>query len=207
MLALIDYGMGNLKSVAKALEQVGVRPNVTNDPAVIKNSDKIVLPGVGAFSKCMENLTAAGLVDPIRDAVASGKSFLGICLGLQLLFDESEEFGPVKGLGLIPGRVRRFPEGMTSSGEKLKVPHMGWNALHINPTSRLFAGLPENPEFYFVHSYYVDPVDRNVVAASTDYGVPFCSAIESKNVFGCQFHPEKSQKNGLKVLENFLKIA
>ncbi len=205
-LVLIDYGMGNLKSVAKALEQVGARPLVTSNPDDIKKADQIVLPGVGAFSMCMDNLQEAGLIDPIKEAVASGKKFLGICLGLQLLFDESEEFGPVKGLGIISGRVRRFPDIKNEDGTNLKVPHMGWNSIEANQKLKLLKGLPIDPHFYFVHSYFVEPTDPTIVAATTIYGMPFCSAIERDNVFACQFHPEKSQSLGLKVLENFIKI-
>lgn len=198
MIAIIDYDMGNLRSVAKAFEKVGAEATPTRDASVIANATHVVLPGVGAFKDCMRNLEEYGLVEPIMKAVASGKPFLGICLGLQLLFDESEEFGPHRGLGVIKGRVVRFP-----NERELKVPHMGWNEAKKKKTSRLLEGIGDGSYFYFVHSYYAVPDDPSVTLTSTDYGIEFTSSVEKDNVMACQFHPEKSQKTGLKVLKNF----
>jgi len=205
MIAIIDYDMGNLKSVSKAFEAVGADVRITRDPKVIADADKVVLPGVGAFGKCMENLEKYGLIDPIKQTIRSGKWFLGICLGLQLLFDESEEFGPVKGLGVIPGKVVRFSS--TAPLESLKVPQIGWNQINKCNEPLLFKDIPDKSNFYFVHSYYVVPKDDAVIATRTDYGLSFCSSIEEENVLATQFHPEKSQKLGLKMLENFVKLS
>ena len=202
-IVIIDYGMGNLRSVQKAFEQVGCDAVVTADPGVAARADKLVLPGVGAFRDCMHNLEAGGFVAPIREHVAAGKPFLGICLGLQLLFTESEEFGRHQGLGIIPGRVVRFPEGLRDGGESLKVPHMGWNRIAIRRASPLYAGIPDGSFVYFVHSYYVVPDDPRVVATETGYGQSFCSSIWRDNVMATQFHPEKSQAVGLRMLKNF----
>ncbi len=201
MIAVIDYDMGNLRSVTKALEKVGAKAAVTRDPKVIREASHIVLPGVGAFKDCMRNLSDYGLVEPILRAIEAGKPFLGICLGLQLLFDESAEFGRHKGLGVIKGKVVRFPEG------ELKVPHMGWNNVSFKKGSALLKGLPDEPFFYFVHSYYAVPVDKDVDLTTTGYGVEFTSSIEKDNVMACQFHPEKSQRAGLKVLKNFSELS
>lgn len=198
MIAIIDYGMGNLRSVLKAFETVGHQAVVTRDPGVIGNAERVVLPGVGAFGDCMANLEHFGLADPIRAAIRSGKPFLGICLGLQLLFSESEEFGLHKGLGIIPGTVRRFPHGTS-----LKVPHMGWNQVHMEQACPLFKGIANDSDWYFVHSYFVDPVDRAIAASTTTYGIPFVSSIWRENVVACQFHPEKSQSVGLRLIKNF----
>ena len=203
MIAIIDYDMGNLKSVAKAFEKVGAIATVTRDPKVLADASHVVLPGVGAFKDCMRNLEAYGLIDPIARAVASGKPFLGICLGLQLLFDESNEFGVHKGLGLIPGRVVRFPSSKDEFGMELKVPHMGWNEVEKAKESPLLEGVTDGAYFYFVHSYYAVPADAAVTLTRTGYGVSFTSSIAKDNVFACQFHPEKSQKAGLRVLKNF----
>lgn len=203
MIAIIDYGMGNLRSVQKGFEKVGFEAVVTADPKVVLEADKIVLPGVGAFRDCIRNLEEGGFVEPILRVIAEGRPFLGICLGLQLLFTESEEFGLHRGLDIIPGRVVRFPEGMTENGEKLAVPHMGWNQLSIKSGSPLFAGIPDGTNVYFVHSYYVKPDDSAVVATTTDYGMEFCSSICRDNVMATQFHPEKSQEQGLNILKNF----
>jgi glutamine amidotransferase len=203
MIAIIDYGMGNLRSVQKGFEKVGYEATVTADPKVVLEADKVVLPGVGAFRDCIRNLEEGGFIEPILKVVRAGRPFLGICLGLQLLFTESEEFGLHKGLDIIPGRVVRFPEGMTENGEKLAVPHMGWNQLAMQHGSPLFAGIPDGTNVYFVHSYYVKPDDSGVVAATTNYGIEFCSAICRDNVMATQFHPEKSQELGLKILKNF----
>lgn len=198
MIAIIDYGMGNLRSVSKAFEAVGHQAVVTRDPRVIGDASHVVLPGVGAFGECMANVERYGLAEPIRTAIQSGKPFLGICLGLQLLFTESEEFGTHKGLGIIPGRVRPFEIDPT-----LKVPHMGWNQVNIQRPSPLFEGITDGDHWYFVHSYFVDPVDRRIAATTTTYGVPFVSSIWWNNVVACQFHPEKSQAVGLRFIKNF----
>jgi len=203
-IAIIDYEMGNLRSVQKALERVGATAVVTRDPDVIMDAAAAVLPGVGAFGTCMDNLRRHGLVEPVKVFVASGRPFLGICLGMQLLFDESEEFGPVRGLGILPGKVVRFapdPEGQR------KVPQMGWNALTIERRAPHLEGLQDGTQVYFVHSYYPVPADRAVIATTTDYGGAFASSVWHDNVFACQFHPEKSQRVGLRILANFAALA
>src|SRR5262245_49487577 len=201
MIAIIDYGMGNLRSVEKGVARAGYPTLVTSEPAKILSADGIVLPGVGAFGACMENLETRGLVDTIRAAVESGRPFLGICLGLQLLFDESEEFGPIAGLGILPGRVVRFG-GLELDG--LKIPQMGWNRLRIAQPVPELDGIDDGAYVYFVHSYYAVPADPALTVASTEYGVEFAAAVAWKNVFACQFHPEKSQAVGLRILENFV---
>lgn len=198
MIAIIDYGMGNLRSVSKAFEAVGHQAVVTRDAKVIGNASHVVLPGVGAFGDCMANVERYELAEPIRTAIQSGKPFLGICLGLQLLFEESEEFGIHKGLGVIPGRVRRF-----ELDPELKVPHMGWNQVNIQRPCPLFEGITTGDHWYFVHSYFVDPFDRQIAATTTTYGIPFVSSIWHDNVVACQFHPEKSQAVGLQLIKNF----
>jgi glutamine amidotransferase len=198
MIAIIDYGMGNLRSVSKAFEAVGHQAVVTRDPHVIGNASHVVLPGVGAFGDCMANLQHYDLIEPVRAAIRSGKPFLGICLGLQLLFTESEEFGVHRGLEIVPGRVRRF-----AIDPGLKVPHMGWNEVRYRRDCPVFEGIPDGSHWYFVHSYYVDPADQAVVAAATTYGDPFVSAIWKDNIVACQFHPEKSQTVGLRLIKNF----
>ncbi|MBU5611457.1 imidazole glycerol phosphate synthase subunit HisH [Geomonas azotofigens] len=203
MIAIIDYGMGNLRSVQKGFEKVGCEAVVTSDPKVLLDAERVVLPGVGAFRDCIRNLEEGGFVEPILKVIKEGKPFLGICLGLQLLFTESEEFGIHKGLDVIPGKVLRFPEGMEQAGEALKVPHMGWNQLDIKRPSPLFNGVDNGSNVYFVHSYYVKPNDESVVAATTNYGIDFCAAIWRDNVVAAQFHPEKSQDKGLAMLKNF----
>jgi len=203
MIAIIDYGMGNLRSVQKGFEKVGFDAVVTADPKTVLAAEKVVLPGVGAFRDCMRNLEEGGFVEPIRKVIQEGRPFLGICLGLQLLFTESEEFGLHKGLDIIPGRVVRFADGMTENNEKLAVPHMGWNQISFKQQSPVFAGVDEGANVYFVHSYYVQPLDQAVVATTTNYGTDFCSAISRDNIVATQFHPEKSQAVGLKILKNF----
>jgi glutamine amidotransferase len=198
MIAIIDYGMGNLRSVAKAFEAVGCQAAVSRDAQVIGNASHVVLPGVGAFGDCMANLERYGLIEAVRSAIRSGRPFLGICLGLQLLFTESEEFGMHKGLGIIPGKVRRF-----RIDPSLKVPHMGWNQVNYKRVCPLFEGIADGSHWYFVHSYYVDPSDTAVAATTTDYGDTFVSSIWYDNVFACQFHPEKSQSVGLRLIKNF----
>ncbi len=181
---------------------MGVNAVVSSDPGLVAAADGVVLPGVGAFRDCMDNLRVAGLVEPVLGAIEEGKPFLGICLGMQLLLTVSEEFGVHDGLGVVRGKVVRFPHD-----RELKVPHMGWNRMHQAGTSPLFEGIPEGAFFYFVHSYYAVPDDTSVVGGWTDYGLRFCSAIASGNLFATQFHPEKSHNHGLKVLENFGRIV
>ncbi len=201
MIAIIDYDMGNLKSVHKAFESVGHRATVTRDPKVIADASHVVLPGVGAFGDCMRNLERYGLVGPVLGALRAGKPFLGICLGFQLLFSESEEFGTHRGLGVIPGRVVRFASG--GSAIPMKVPHMGWNSIAIGKGSPVLDGVPNGAFMYFVHSYFVVPDDHSVACTMTDYGRPFVSSVVRDNIFGCQFHPEKSQSAGLRIIRNF----
>jgi len=206
MIAIIDYGMGNLRSVQKGFERIGFAAEVTADPARLLAAEKIVLPGVGAFRDCIHNLEQGGFVEPILQVISEGRPFLGICLGLQLLFSESEEFGLHKGLGVIPGRVVRFPEGMQEQGEKLPVPHMGWNQISLKTETPLFEGIQDNSNVYFVHSYYVKPDDPTAIAATCSYGLEFCAAIRKDNVMATQFHPEKSQGIGLRMLKNFAEM-
>ena len=205
MIAVIDYGMGNLRSVQKALEFVGAKVIVTHDPDLILNADSVVLPGVGAFKDCMANLNKLKLIDPIRKFIDGGKPFLGICLGLQVLFEESEEYGPVAGLGILPGKVVKFIDGSSDGrkGSHIKIPHMGWNEIKVKKDSPLFERVGDAPYFYFVHSYYVVPEDQNMIATVTHYGVEFVSGIQHKNIYAFQFHPEKSQTLGLSILERF----
>ncbi|GFO59074.1 imidazole glycerol phosphate synthase subunit HisH [Geomonas silvestris] len=203
MIAIIDYGMGNLRSVQKGFEKIGFDAVVSADPNILKEAERVVLPGVGAFRDCMRNLEQAGFVEPILKVIQEGKPFLGICVGMQLLFTQSEEFGIYQGLNVIPGNVLRFADGMVEEGEALKVPHMGWNQLAIKREAPLFGGIADGSNVYFVHSYYVKPEDESVVAASTRYGIDFCAAIWRDNIMATQFHPEKSQDKGLAMLKNF----
>ena len=198
MIAIIDYGMGNLRSVQKAFERVGYEAVVTREAGQIQSARGVVLPGVGAFSACMENLGRFGLIEPICDIVRRRKPFLGICLGFQLLFSESEEFGRQTGLDLFAGKV----VGFHSKGS-LKVPHMGWNSLHKKKDSAFLEGVASGEFVYFVHSFYVVPEDASVIATDTEYGSPFVSSIATDSLFACQFHPEKSQEIGLRILSNF----
>jgi glutamine amidotransferase len=202
MIAIIDYEMGNLRSVQKALERVGHAATITSDPAVLADADKIVLPGVGAFRDAIAALRARKLVEPIRAAIDGGKPFLGICLGLQLLFDESFEDGRYEGLGVVPGEVVRF-----KVPAEFKVPHMGWNQVQFRRRPAIMDGIEDGAHFYFVHSYYVVPRDRGVIATETDYSSPFCSSIWRDNLFAVQFHPEKSQAAGLRLLKNFAELG
>lgn len=202
MITIIDYGMGNLRSVAKGFESVGVPVRLTSDKGVVKDSEKIVLPGVGAFGDCMKNLEKFDLIGVIKDHVHAGKPYLGLCLGMQVLFSESEEFTLTKGLDLIKGRVVKFPDEEFKN-MKLKIPHMGWNSLDIKKESPLLKGISDGTYFYFVHSFYVKPDDPSAIAATTDYGIDFTSMVSVDNIFACQFHPEKSQREGLKILKNF----
>jgi len=202
MLAIIDYQMGNLRSVQKGFEKVGHPATITSDPAVLERASKVVLPGVGAFGDAIAELRRRDLIEPIRAAIDSGKPFLGICLGLQLLFDVGYEGGRFEGLGVLSGECVRF-----ELPHEFKVPHMGWNRLLIRRPAPLLKGLSERTYCYFVHSYYVVPKDRGVIATETDYGGEFCSMIWRDNVFATQFHPEKSQADGLKMLKNFAELA
>lgn len=203
MIAIIDYGMGNLRSVQKGFEKVGFEAVVTTDPQVVLEAERIVLPGVGAFQDCMRNLEQGGFVEPILRVIREGRPFLGICVGMQLLLTDSVEFGLHKGLDVIPGHVIRFPDGMKEGVEKLAVPHMGWNQLNFKKYPPFLTGLTEGTDVYFVHSYYAKPDDDAVVATTTNYGFDFCSAIVKDNLVATQFHPEKSQDAGLRILKNF----
>lgn len=202
MIAIVDYGMGNLRSVQKGFEKVGHQAVVTNDPAVLASAAKLVLPGVGAFEDAIGELRRRELVQPIKAHIEDGKPFLGICLGLQLLFDVSLEGGRHEGLGVIPGEVVRF-----RVPTEFKVPHMGWNELEVLRRPPLLEGVPDNTHVYFVHSYYVAPRDRDVIATETTYHAPFTSMIWRGNVMATQFHPEKSQELGLRMLKNFAELA
>jgi glutamine amidotransferase len=199
MIAIIDYEMGNLRSVQKALERAGGAALITHKNEDILDADKIVLPGVGAMPPAIERLAQLDMIPVIKKVIAQGKPFLGICLGFQLLFESSEEGGAVKGLGIIPGAVKRFAS--------LKVPHMGWNQIRLAKRScPLWQGIVDNAHVYFCHSYYGQPVDPAWVAASADYGLPFAAAIARDNIFGVQFHPEKSQEAGIRILTNFVRL-
>jgi imidazole glycerol-phosphate synthase subunit HisH len=201
MIALVDYGMGNLRSVEKALARVGADVRIVSDRKSVLAADALVLPGVGAFGDCMANLEKIGLVEAIREFIATKKPFLGICLGFQALFESSEEAPGVKGFALFPGTVPRF------AANGLKVPHMGWNQLRIREGNcPLLKGVADNSYVYFVHSYYCKPTNASVVCGTTDYGIEFCSMLWAENVFATQFHPEKSQAVGLKMLENFVRL-
>ncbi|MFZ3072991.1 MAG: imidazole glycerol phosphate synthase subunit HisH [Thermodesulfobacteriota bacterium] len=206
MIAIIDYDMGNIRSVEKALKHVGGDPVVTRDPKKILDASAVVLPGVGAFKECMRNLENYGLIEPLLKSISTGKPFLGICLGLQLLFEEGEEDGPCKGLGVIKGKVLKFPSGMKDEGRELKIPHMGWNSVKKEKESGLLKDIEDGTFFYFVHSYYAVPDDKTVTLTKTSYGTDFTSSIEKDNVVACQFHPEKSQKAGLTLLKNFIEM-
>jgi glutamine amidotransferase len=207
MIAIIDYGMGNLRSVQKGFEKIGSEAIVTADPRVVLQADKVVLPGVGAFRDCMHNLEQAGFVEPILKVIAEGRPFLGICVGMQLLFSDSVEFGLYSGLNVIPGHVLRFSDQMTVAGEKLKVPQMGWNQLSFKRRPPAFEGVDDDCNVYFVHSYYVAPDDSSVIATTTDYGIEFCSSVWKDNIVATQFHPEKSQAIGLQILKNFAELS
>jgi glutamine amidotransferase len=206
LIAVVDYGMGNLRSVQKALENVGCKVLVTSSPQQILDARSLVLPGVGAFKDCIHNLEKLNLIEPILKSIKDGKPFLGICLGLQILFTESEEFGKSLGLNLVKGAVVRFSGGYNADRTRLKVPHMGWNAISIKRNLPLFSGIEDSSFFYFVHSYCVVPDDKDTVVTTTRYGIEFASCIQKENIFACQFHPEKSQQVGLQVLKNFGKI-
>ncbi len=202
MIAVVDYGMGNLRSVSKAIEHVGAPVKVTRNPQDLKDAKGIVLPGVGAFKDAVRNLKEFGLWEAIVREIEKGKPFLGICLGLQLLFEKSYEFGETEGFGFIEGEVVKF-----DLPADFKIPHMGWNQVYKKKESEFLREIKEGEFFYFVHSYYVKPKNKNVVLTETDYGIYFTSAIEKENIFATQFHPEKSQRAGQKLLENFVKIV
>ena len=198
MIAIVDYGMGNLRSVQKGFERAGYEAEVTGEIGKITSARGVVLPGVGAFQACMENLERFGLIEAIREVVRQNKPFLGICLGFQLLFSESEEFGLQKGLDLLPGRVVGF-----NARNGLKIPHMGWNRIDKKKETPFLEGISSGDYVYFVHSYYVRPENSSLVATTTDYEKPFVSSIATDHLFACQFHPEKSQELGLRILSNF----
>jgi glutamine amidotransferase len=204
-VVIVDTGSGNLRSVAKALAHVGGRPTVTSDPDVIRGAERVVVPGQGAFGSFVRAMRERGLEGALREAVASGRPFLGICLGLQVLFDESEEQGPVPGLGVLPGRVVRFRPAAAA----YKVPHMGWNQVRRARAAAdpLLAGIPDDTWFYFVHSYHAVPARAEDVALTCEYERSFVAAVRRDNVFACQFHPEKSQRAGLRLLANFVESA
>lgn len=201
MIAIIDYGMGNLRSVQKGFENVGHQATITNDPAQILAADRVVLPGVGAFEDAITELHRRELVEPILKTIDSGKPFLGICLGLQMLFETSYENGQHKGLGVLAGEVVRF-----DLPEEYSIPHMGWNELLVRRQSPILKGIPAGTHFYFVHSYHVVPRDQEVIAVEADYGKPFCAMAWRDNLFATQFHPEKSQAWGLQMLKNFAEL-
>ncbi len=201
MIAIIDYDAGNIRSVEKALLLLGQEVKITSDAKEIQTADKVILPGVGAFGDAMENLKSRGLDTVIHQVVEQGTPFLGICLGLQLLFERSDEAPGVDGLGILKGEIVRIP-----AAEGLKIPHMGWNSLHLSHNGRLFEGIKEGSYVYFVHSYYLKAQDEEIVKASTKYGVNIHASVEKDNVFACQFHPEKSSEVGLQILKNFVKV-
>lgn len=201
MIAIIDYDAGNLKSVQKALEHLGQECCITGDPQEILDADKVILPGVGSFGDAMANIRRLGLDEVIHQVVEKGTPFLGICLGLQLLFESSDETPGVEGLGILKGKVVRIPDK-----EGLKIPHVGWNSLHLHNRGRLFEGLEKGAYVYFVHSYYLQAEEAEIVKATTEYSTCIHASVEKDNVFACQFHPEKSSTVGLKILENFAKI-
>ena len=201
MIAIIDYDAGNLKSVEKALKSLGQETIVSRDSSVIKAADKVILPGVGSFGDAMNNLDHFNLVDTIKDIAESGKPFLGICLGLQLLFERSDETPGAEGLSILPGEILRIPPS-----DGLKIPQMGWNSIKIKDDARLFNGVPDNSYVYFVHSYYLKASDEDIVAATTEYSTHIHASVEKNNIFACQFHPEKSSDIGLRILNNFANL-
>ena len=202
MITIVDYQMGNLRSVQKGIERVGGQARISSDPAAIQDAEKLILPGVGAFGDAMAEINRRGLADPIRDFVASGRPFLGICLGLQLLFERGYEHGQHEGLGILPGDVVRF-----DLPASMKVPHMGWNTVSKKSDAPILQNVADGTHFYFVHSYYVRPVDPNVVALECNYGIDFCAMVWRDNLFATQFHPEKSQSQGLGLLAEFANLS
>ncbi len=210
MILIIDYGMGNLRSVEKAFQKLGFPAKVSNSKAELEKAEGIVLPGVGAFADCIKNLQGLGLIEPIVKWIKADRPFLGICLGYQILFEDSEEFGLTKGLGIFKGRVKKFSEAMpdpSSPGAFLKVPHMGWNQVRIMKDCPVLQGIESGSSYYFVHSFYPAPEDKSLIATETEYGIKFASSIAQGNLFACQFHPEKSQAKGLALLKNFGRMA
>ena len=201
MIGIIDYDAGNIKSVEKALIHLEEEPVVSRDPEILKKADKVILPGVGSFGESMANLHRFGLVSVIQDMIKEGKPVLGICLGLHLLFESSEESPGVDGLGILKGKIKKIPPA-----PGLKIPHMGWNSLELQNNGRLFRGIPQDTYVYFVHSYYLEAEEPEIVKAVTQYGTCIHASVEKDNVFACQFHPEKSGGTGLKILENFAKL-
>lgn len=201
MIGIIDYDAGNIKSVEKALIYLGEEPVVSRDPEILKKADKVILPGVGSFGESMANLHRFGLVSVIQDMIKEGKPFLGICLGLQLLFESSEESPGVDGLGILRGKIKKIPPA-----QGLKIPHMGWNSLELQNNGRLFRGIPQDTYVYFVHSYYLEAEEPEIVKAVTRYGTCIHASVEKENVFACQFHPEKSSMVGLQILKNFIAL-
>ena len=206
MLAIVDYGRGNLRSVQNGFRQVGVNAEISEDPDKVAKADGVVFPGVGAFRDCMQNLASRGLDEALRQVVQEGKPVLAICVGMQALLSESDEFGITPGLDIVTGQVRRFPRRVDADN-RLKVPHMGWNQLRFHRLCPLLNGLPDRVYTYFVHSYYAVPTESAVVAATTDYGVEFASVLWRDNLYATQFHPEKSQSWGLRILRNFAELA
>lgn len=204
MIVIVDYGMGNLRSVEKGFERFGFDVKVTDNPKEVKNADKLVLPGVGAFKDAMDGLRQRGLIEPVVEWIQLGKPFLGICLGLQLLFSKGYEDGEHAGFGIIPGKVIRFNFSENKTNGKLKIPHIGWNQIIFRKENNpILKGVPHNAYMYFVHSYYVCPEDESVIATETEYGTRFTSMVWRKNIFATQFHPEKSQQYGLTIIKNF----
>ena len=201
MIGIIDYDAGNIRSVEKALSYLGEKTVVSRNPETLKNADKVILPGVGSFGQAMENLHRYELVPVIRDMIEDGKPFLGICLGLQLLFESSEESPGAEGLGILKGKILKIP-----SSPGLKIPHMGWNSLQLQNNGRLFRNIPQDTYVYFVHSYYLQAQEPEIVKAVTGYGTEIHASVEKDNVFACQFHPEKSGETGLKILKNFTEL-
>ncbi len=207
MIAIADYGRGNLWSVQNGFARVGAQVQISPDPAVVRRADAVVFPGVGAFRDCMQNLMASGMDQALLEVIAAGKPVLAICVGMQALLSESEEFGRTPGLGLFEGQVRRFPDTAPTSATPCKVPHMGWNQLQQQRACPLLTGIPDGAFTYFVHSYYVVPQDTAVVVATTDYSVEFASVLWRDNLYATQFHPEKSQQWGLRILQNFVTLS
>jgi glutamine amidotransferase len=200
MIAVIDYGAGNIRNVVNAINKLGYEINLTSNPDEVLSADIVILPGVGAAGDTVSSLEKLNLIEPVRGIIAENRPFMGICIGLQVLFTETEEDKGQKCLDIFSGKVKRFPEGR-------KIPHMGWNQVKQKIDHPVFEGIPDNSNFYFVHSYYVDPEDKSLIAGTTEYGVEFCSMISKGNIIGTQFHPEKSGDIGLKIYDNFLRYA
>ena len=200
MITIIDYGSGNLRSVTNAITQLGYQPKITSSVNELLDAQAVILPGVGAAADTMASLRTLGLADPIRQIIAEGRPFFGVCIGLQVLFTSTEEGGGHECLGILPGRVKRLPSGM-------KIPHMGWNQVKQRLSHPIFDGIPDEANFYFVHSYYVEPEDKSLIAADTDYGITICSVIAKGNLIATQFHPEKSGESGLRMYRNFIELT